>query len=74
MLAKCFSIIRNYVLSVPSQRKYNFYHQITLHDAFRMNSRDISGKKSFGDSSASQSRFDADADVHNGVTETLGGP
>ena len=28
------SIIRNYVLSVFSQRKYNFYHQNTLLDAF----------------------------------------
>ena len=34
MLAKYFSIIRNYVLSVSSQRKYNFYHQNTLLDAF----------------------------------------
>ena len=44
MLAKYFSIIRNYVLSVPSQRKYNFYHQNTLFDAFRTNSRNIIGR------------------------------
>ena len=44
MLAKFFSIIRNYVLSVSSQRKYNFYHQNTLLDAFRTNSRNIIGR------------------------------
>ena len=44
MLAKCFSIIRNYVLSVSSRRKYNFYHQNTLLDAFRTNSRNIIGR------------------------------
>ena len=44
MLAKYFSIIRNYVLSVSSQRKYNFYHQNTLFDAFRTNSRNIIGR------------------------------
>ena len=44
MLAKYFSIIRNYVLSVSSQRKYNFYHQNTLADAFRTNSRNIIGR------------------------------
>ena len=44
MLAKDFSIIRNYVLSVSSQRKYNFYHQNTLLDAFRTNSRKIIGR------------------------------
>ena len=43
MLAKYFSIIRNYVLSVSSQRKYTFYHQNTLLDAFRTNSRNIIG-------------------------------
>ena len=43
MLAKYFSIIRNYVLSVSSQRKDNFYHQNRLLDAFRMNSRNIIG-------------------------------
>ena len=43
MLAKYFSIIRNYVLSVPSQRKFNFYHQNRLLDAFRTNSRNIIG-------------------------------
>ena len=45
MPAKHFSIIRNYVLSVSSQRKYNFYHQKTLVDAFRTNSRNIIGRK-----------------------------
>ena len=44
MLAKYFSIIRNYVLSVSSQRKYNFYQQNTLLDAFRANSRNIIGR------------------------------
>ena len=44
MLAKYFSIIRNYVLSVSSQRKYNFYHQNTLIDAFRTKSRNIIGR------------------------------
>ena len=44
MLAKYFSVIRNYVVSVSSQRKYNFYHQNTLLDAFRMNSRNIIGR------------------------------
>ena len=43
MLAKYSSIIRNYVLSVSSQRKYNFYHQNTLLGAFRTNSRNIIG-------------------------------
>ena len=43
MLEKYFSIIRNYVLSVSSQRKYNFYHRNTLLDAFRTNSRNIIG-------------------------------
>ena len=43
MLAKYFSIIRNYVLSVSSQRKYNFYHQNTLVFDFRTNSRNIIG-------------------------------
>ena len=41
MLVNYFSIIRNYVLSVSSQRKYTFYHQNMLLDAFRMNSRNI---------------------------------
>ena len=60
MLAKYFSIIRNYVLSVSSQRKYNFYHQNALLDAFRMNSCNIVAGDSFdGDSIASQSRFNA---------------
>ena len=44
MLAKYFLIIRNYVLSVSSQRKYNFYHQNTLLNAFRKNSRNIIGR------------------------------
>ena len=44
MPAKYFLIIRNYVLSVSSQRKYNFYHQNTLLDAFRTNSRNIIGR------------------------------
>ena len=44
MSAKYFSIIRNYVLSVSSQRKYNFYHQNTLLDAFRTNSRNVIGR------------------------------
>ena len=39
MPAKYFLIIRNYVLSVSSQRKYNFYHQNALLDAFRTNYR-----------------------------------
>ena len=43
MLAKYFSIIRNYVLSVSSQRKYNFYHKNTLLGAFRTNYRNIIG-------------------------------
>ena len=43
MLAKDFSIIRNYVLSVSLQRKYTFYHQNGLLDAFRTNSRNIIG-------------------------------
>ena len=44
MLAKYFSIIRNYVLSVSSQRKCNFYNQNTLLDAFRTNSCNIIGR------------------------------
>ena len=44
MLVKYFSVIRNYVLSVSSQSKYNFYHQNTLLDAFRTNSRNIIGR------------------------------
>ena len=43
MPAKHCSIIRNYVLSVFSQRKYIFYHQNTLLDAFRMNCHNIIG-------------------------------
>ena len=33
------------MLSVSLQRKYNFYHQNTLLDAFRTNSRNIIGRK-----------------------------
>ena len=44
MLAKYFSVIQNYVLSVSSQRKYNFNLQNTLLDAFRTNSRTIIGR------------------------------
>ena len=44
MPAKYFSIIRNYVLSVSSQRKFTFYHQNTFLDAFRTNSRNIIGR------------------------------
>ena len=44
MPAKYFLIIRNYVLSVSSQIKYNVYHQNTLHDAFQTNSRNIIGR------------------------------
>ena len=46
MFVNFFSIIRNYALSVPSQRQYNFYHQNTLLDAFRGNSRNIIGRNS----------------------------
>ena len=44
MLAKYFSIIRNYVLSVSSQRKYNSYNQNRLLNTFRTNSRNIIGR------------------------------
>ena len=44
MLAKYFSVIRNYVLLVSLQRKYTFYHQNTLLDAFRTNSRNMIGR------------------------------
>ena len=44
MLAKCFSIIRNYVSSVFPQRKYTFCHQNMLLNAYRTNSRNIIGK------------------------------
>ena len=44
MLAKYSSIIRNYVLSAFSQRKYIFYHQNTILDDFRTNSRNIFGR------------------------------
>ena len=44
MLAKYFSIIRNYVLSLFSQRKYTFNLQNTLLDVFRTNSRNIIGR------------------------------
>ena len=44
MLAKYYLIIRNYVLSVISQRKYTFYHQKTPLDDFRKNSRYTIGR------------------------------
>ena len=44
MLAKYSSIIRNCVLSISSQRQYNFYHQNMLLDAFPTNSRNIIGR------------------------------
>ena len=44
MPAKYFPIIRKYVLSSSSQRKYNFYHENTLLGAFRTNSRNIIGR------------------------------
>ena len=44
MLAKYFLSIRNYVLSVSSQGKCNFYHKNMLLDAFRKNSRNIIGR------------------------------
>ena len=44
MPAKYFLIIRNYVLSVSSQRKYNFNHQNTLLDSFRTHSCNIIGR------------------------------
>ena len=44
ILAKHFPIIRTSVLSVSLKRKYNFYHQNTLLDAFRTNSRNIIGR------------------------------
>ena len=44
MLVEYFSVIRNYVLSASSQRKYNFYHQNTLLNAFETNSRSIIGR------------------------------
>ena len=47
MPATYFLIIQNYVVSVSSQRKYNFYHQNAFLDAFRTNSRNIIGKKPF---------------------------
>ena len=46
MYVKYFAVIRNYVLSVSSQRKYNFYHQNALLTAFRTNSRNIIGRNS----------------------------
>ena len=44
MLANYFSTIESYVLSVSSQRKYNFYHQNTLLDASRTNSSNVIGR------------------------------
>ena len=46
MLTKYFSNIRKYVLSVASQSKYTFYHQNTLLDTFRANSRKAIGRNS----------------------------
>ena len=43
-ILKYFSFIRNYVLSVSSQRKYNFCYQNTFLDAFQTNSRNIIGR------------------------------
>ena len=37
-------MLAKYVLSVSSQRKYNFYHQNTFLDAFQTNSRNIIGR------------------------------
>jgi len=42
----CLQNIRNYLLSVLSQRKYTFYHQNTLLNAVRTNSRNIIGRNS----------------------------
>ena len=39
MLAKYFLVIRNFVLSVSSQRKCSFYHQNMSLGVFRTNSR-----------------------------------
>jgi len=44
MLAKYFLIIRDYVLSVFSQRECAFYHRNTLLDAFRTNSCSVVGR------------------------------
>ena len=44
MCVEYSSSIRNYVLSVSLQIKYNFYHQNTLLDAFRTNSRNTIGR------------------------------
>ena len=44
MLAKYFSVIRNHVLSVSSQRNYISYHQTTLLDAYGTNFRIIIGR------------------------------
>ena len=44
MLAKYFSVIQNYVISLSSQRKDTFYHQNKLLDAFRTDSRNIIGR------------------------------
>ena len=44
MLAKYFSIIRNYVFSVSLQRKYNFYHKNMLLGPFRTNYHIIIGR------------------------------
>ena len=44
MLAKYFSVIQNYVLSVFSPGKYTFYHKNMLLDTFQMNSLTIIGR------------------------------
>ena len=44
MLAKYFSIVRNYVLSVSLQRKFSFYQQNTLLDASQTHSGNIIGR------------------------------
>ena len=59
MLAKYFPIFQNYVLSVSSQRKYNFYQENTLLDTFGTNSRNIIGR-----------RFDACATVHINIYQS----
>ena len=44
MLAKYFSIIQNYVLSVSLEGKYTFYHQSMLLNAFQANSQNTIGR------------------------------
>ena len=60
MLAKHFSIIRNYVLSVFSQRDYTFYPRDTLLERILATSLANYEEDSLdGDSFVSQSRSDA---------------